>query len=459
MPSLEIPVSKNQYIEMEITGLGHAGEGVGKYQGFTLFVNGALPGERAKVKVIKLNKNYGYGRLIEVIERSSERVEPLCAVYQQCGGCQLQHLSYQEQLVQKRRIVEDNLMRIGGIKDVIIHDTLGMDKPWNYRNKSQVPIVEREGGLIAGFYAKGTHDVIQMNQCLIQQEENDRIVQLTREIAENLGISAYDERTHKGILRHIVARIGVNTGELMLILVATSEQFPQKEQLIKQITSVVPNLSSLVLNINPARTNVILGKRSVTLWGSDVIYDAIGNIHFAISPLSFYQVNPDQTKVLYDKALEYAGLTGTENVIDAYCGIGTISLFLAKRAKHVYGVEVVPEAISDAKKNAKLNGIDNVTFTVGEAEQVIPKWQQEGLQIDVLVVDPPRKGLDEVLIRTIIELKPARMVYVSCNPSTLARDLRLLVDGGFEVQEVQPVDMFPQTMHVECVVGLRRRNL
>jgi len=451
MTKIEIPVKKNDYIDMTITGLGHNGEGVGKYKGYTLFVPDSLPKEIVKVKVVKVNKSYGFGRLIEVLMPSKERVEPKCSIYKKCGGCQLQHLSYQGQLDQKRQLVEDNIKRIAKIDDVIIHETLGMEHPWNYRNKSQIPFAEREGGLIAGFYAKGTHDVIDMKTCVIQQEKNDVLVQTVREIAEELGIQAYDEKKHTGIIRHVVARVGVNTGELMLILVTNGKDFAMKDELVRRIVETVPNLTSLIQNINQEKTNVIMGFKSITLWGRDVIYDTIGDIQFAISPLSFYQVNPEQTKVLYDKALEYAQLTGNENVIDAYCGIGTISLFLAQKSKHVYGVEIVPEAIKDAKKNADLNAITNVDFEVGAAEEVIPKWVKDGVKIDVVVVDPPRKGLDESLIQTIIELKPKRMVYVSCNPSTLARDLRLLEDGGFKTVEVQPVDMFPQTMHVEAV--------
>ena len=452
MVNSQIPVQRNQYIEIDITGLGHDGEGVGKYQGYTLFVSGALPNEQAKVKVIKLNKNYGYGRLIEIIKPSPDRVEPKCTVYEQCGGCQLQHLSYQAQLAEKTKLVENNLKRIGKIEDVIIHPTLGMDNPWNYRNKSQVPLAEREGGLVAGFYAKGTHDVINMKQCIIQQERNDTIIQDIREIAEALGIEAYNETTHSGIIRHVVTRSGTNTGETMLILVTRIKDFHNKDLFVNRIIERLPNLTSLIQNVNEERTNVILGYKSITLAGQDVIYDTIGDIKFAISPRSFFQVNPEQTKVLYDKALEYANLTGNETVIDAYCGIGTISLFLAKKAKQVYGVEIVAEAIKDAKENAKLNSINNVTFQTGPAEKVIPAWNKQGINADVIVVDPPRKGLANELIETILSLQPKRVVYVSCNPSTLARDLRLLEDGGYKTLEVQSVDMFPQTMHVECII-------
>lgn len=454
--NLTIPVKKNQYIEMTITGLGHEGQGVGKYEGYTLFVPDSLPGDKIKIKVVKVNKNFGFGRLIEIIESSPNRVQSECLVYKQCGGCQLQHLSYTEQLEWKRTLVHDNLIRIGKIEDIIINPTIGMSNPWNYRNKSQVPFAEIEGGLAAGFYSKGTHQVIDMNECLIQHEQNNRLVQIIRHISEEIGITVYNETTHQGILRHVIVRVGVTTDELMLILVTNGRDFKDKEELVKRIIEEVPNLTSLIQNINELKTNVIMGKESTTLYGQDVIYDTIGDIRFAISPRSFYQVNPEQTKILYDKALEYAGLTGNETVIDAYCGIGTISLFLAQKAKHVYGVEIVPEAIDDAKRNAKINGVTNVTFEVGTAEEILPEWKKRGISAGVIVVDPPRKGCEQALLQAIIEIKPDRIVYVSCNPSTLARDLRILENGGYKAKEAQPVDMFPQTVHVETVVRIER---
>ncbi len=452
------PVKKNQYIEMIIIGLGHEGQGIGKYEGYTIFVPHGLPGDKIKVKVIKVNKNFGIGRLIEIIEESPNRVQPRCTVYKECGGCQLQHLSYDEQLNEKRKLVKDNLTRIGKIENVIIHPTIGMSDPWSYRNKSQIPFADSEGGLIAGFYSKGSHQIIDMKECLIQQEQNNLIVQAIRHISEEIGITAYNETTYQGILRHVITRVGVNTGDLMLILVTNRRQFENKEKLVKRIVEEVPNLTSLIQNINEQRTNVIMGRESIVLYGQEVIYDTIGNLRFAKSPRSFYQVNSEQTKVLYDKAMEYVGLTGEEIVIDAYCGIGTISLFLAQKAKHVYGVEIVPEAISDAKRNAELNGIYNTTFEVGAAEEILPKWKEQGINADVIVVDPPRKGCDQALLETLIELKPKKIVYVSCNPSTLARDLRILEDGGYKAIEVQPVDMFPQTGHVETIVALYKKD-
>jgi len=457
MKKTEIPVFKNQLIELELTGLTHDGAGVGKYQGYTLFVNGGLPEEKVRVKVAKLNKNYGFADLIEIIEPSPERNKPLCSVYESCGGCQLQHLTYEGQLEHKRNLVAENLKRIGKIENVAIHPTLGMNHPWRYRNKAQIPFAESEGGLISGFYAKGTHNVIDMKECLIQQEAHDEMALTVRKLAKELHIPAYDEKLHNGVLRHVVTRTGTNTGELMLILVTKEEDFLNRKELVDRLVARIPNLTSLIQNVNSERTNVILGQKSITLWGSNVIYDTIGDIKFSISPRSFFQVNSEQTKVLYDKALEYANLSGKETVIDAYCGTGTISLFLAQKAKHVYGVEIVADAIKDAKKNAELNGINNVAFQTGAAEKVIPEWKKQGVNVDVVVVDPPRKGLEKELIDTIIELKPKRVVYVSCDPGTLARDLRLFEDGGYKVIEVQPVDMFPQTMHVETVCLLERK--
>lgn len=452
MAKENIPVVKNETVEVTIEDLTHEGAGVAKIDGYTLFIPKALPGERVLVKVIKINKGYGFGKLVEILERSSDRIKsPPCPIFERCGGCQLQHLSYGGQLKQKEKQVRDVLERIGKISDVTVHPTLGMKDPWRYRNKAQVPFAEREGGLVAGFYQERSHEIIDMEECLIQHEENDKVAQAVKEVAINLGVRAYDEKTHKGVLRHVVARYGVNTGQLMVVLVTRTGEIPNKSKVIEAIKEKLPNVTSIVQNINLKKTNVIFGDETIVLSGEEYIYDTIGDIQFAISARSFYQVNPDQTKVLYDKALEYACLSGAEIVIDAYCGIGTISLFLAQRAKHVYGVEIVPEAIDDAKRNAKLNGMTNVDFAVGEAEKVIPWWYAQGIRADCIVVDPPRKGCDEALLETIIKMKPKRVVYVSCNPATLARDLRILEDGGFKTIQVQPVDMFPHTNHVETV--------
>ncbi|WP_407271325.1 23S rRNA (uracil(1939)-C(5))-methyltransferase RlmD [Radiobacillus sp. PE A8.2] len=446
------PVQKNQTIELTFEDLTHEGDGVGKINGYPLFVPYGLPGEKAKVKVIKVKKNFGFGKLLEIDQVSPDRVEPPCDVYVQCGGCQLQHMSYNLQLNMKQNQVKNALKKVGHITDVPVHSTIGMDDPWRYRNKVQIPVGYRGGELITGFYRKRSHEIIDgMDTCVITAEINDRMVEAVRRIADRLGIQAYNEEKHKGVLRHIMVRTGFETNETMIVLVTRTEELPYETELVKELNETYPQIKSIVQNVNKQKTNVILGKNTKVLWGQEYIYDTIGDIKFAISAKSFYQVNPAQTKKLYDKALEYADLSGNEIVIDAYCGIGTISLFLAQKAKKVYGVEIVPEAISDAKANAKLNHMDNVEFYVGEAEKVMPWWTAQGLRPDVIVVDPPRKGCEEALLEAMITMKPKRIVYVSCNPSTLARDLRILEDGGYETKQVQPVDMFPQTGHVECV--------
>lgn len=444
------PVAKNDFIDIVFEDLTHDGAGVAKVDGYPIFVPNGLPGEKAKIKVIKINKGYGFGRLIELYEKSEHRIDVPVEEAHKYGGTQLQHISYEGQLQFKEKQVREVLDRIGKLEDVKIHPILGMEEPWHYRNKAQVPVGEKDGKLIAGFFKPRSHEIVDTNESLIQHPAVNEAIQTVKEICSELGIQAFDEATHKGVLRHIMARYGKTTGELMVVIVTRTVELPEKNKMVEQIVARLPYVKSIVHNVNSKRTNVILGEKTKVLWGNEVIYDYIGDVKFAISALSFYQVNPDQTKVLYDKALEYAGLSGEESVIDAYCGIGTISLFLAQKAKRVFGVEVVPEAIEDARRNAELNGIENAEFAVGEAEVVIPEWYKQGNKADVLVVDPPRKGCDEALLQTIIDMKPKKVVYVSCNPATLARDLRILEDGGYKTYEVQPVDMFPQTTHVEC---------
>ena len=447
----QTPVQKNEMLEVHFEDVTHDGSGVAKVDGYPIFVPNGLSGEKAKIKVTKVNKNYGFGRLMEILSASPNRVEAPCPIYYQCGGCQLQHFSYEGQLKAKEKQVRDVLERIGKLENVTVHPVLGMEDPWRYRNKAQVPVGEEAGRLVSGFYQARSHRIINMEACLIQHEQNDTAIQIVKDICQRYGISAYKEEKNKGILRHVMTRYGYTTEDMMIVLVTRTPDLPHRKQIVKEIVDSIPAVKAIVQNINPKQTNVIFGEKTKVLWGSEVIYDYIGDIKFAISARSFYQVNPKQTKILYEKALEYAALSGEKTVIDAYCGIGTISLFLAKKAKKVYGVEIVPEAIADANRNAQLNGIENVVFEVGKAEQVIPQWYTEGVQADVLVVDPPRKGCDEALLDTILDMKPERVVYVSCNPATLARDLRILEDGGYKTLKVQPVDMFPHTGHVECV--------
>ncbi|MEC0370079.1 23S rRNA (uracil(1939)-C(5))-methyltransferase RlmD [Paenibacillus chibensis] len=489
-PITGLPVEKNDVAVIDIIGMNHDGEGVGRAEGYTLFVAGALPGEKVRVKVLKTKKQYGYAKLLELVEASPDRIAAPCPIYDQCGGCQLQHMDYAAQLAWKRQLVVDNLMRIGKLQvagepelrapqpvegadaasqapaiaagsaeqGILVHATAGMNEPWRYRNKAQVPMGVTEGGLVGGFYARGSHRIIDMEACLIQHESNDEVVARVKAIGRRLGISAYDEESGQGLLRHVVVKVAFRTGEMMIVLVTNGDKIPHADEWVQEIEAQLPSVVSICQNVNTKQTNVIFGDTTRVLWGREVIYDYIGDVKFAISARSFYQVNPAQTEVLYGKTVEYAQLTGKKNVIDAYCGIGTISLFLAQHAGKVYGVEIVPEAIEDARRNAELNGMHNVTFEVGASEDVIPAWKEQGTLADVIVVDPPRKGCDPKLLETILEMKPERVVYVSCNPSTLARDLRVLEDGGYRTVEVTPVDMFPHTVHVESVALLVKKN-
>ena len=451
------PVKKNEYIELTFSDLTHEGDGVGKIEGYPVFVPYALPGEKAKVKILKVKKNLAYGKLIEIYEKSEDRVEPPCEVFYKCGGCQIQHITYEKQLEMKRKVVEDVMRKIAHMPDVTIHPTIGMEEPWSYRNKAQMPVAMKDGRVLTGFYQKRSHNIIQMDTCPVQNKANDHILREMRGIIEDLGIEPYDEINHRGVIRHIVVRSGYHTGEIMVVIVTNTKDLQKKEQLIENIRALDSNIVGIVHNVNPKRTNVIMGRDSKLLWGKDFIIDKIGELEFEISAHSFFQVNPEQTEKLYEQTLKYAQLTGSETVIDAYCGIGSISLFLAQHAKKVYGVEVVPQAIDNAKDNAKRNGLTNAEFYVGQAEKVMPWWRAQGLRPDVIVVDPPRKGCDEALLQAMIEMEPERIVYVSCNPSTLARDLKILAGGGYEVKEIQPVDMFPQSSHVESVTLVERK--
>jgi 23S rRNA (uracil1939-C5)-methyltransferase len=453
--------------QLEITNLSHDGAGVGAIEGYTLFVRDSLPGDRVLVKVSKANRTYGFANVIKRLRDSEQRITPPCTIFEQCGGCQLQHYDYQAQLRWKRQTVLDALQRIGKIQELqstsyVVHPTEGMVEPWRYRNKVQVPVAYAKStdGVAMGFYKQGTHDVIDMKTCLIQPEHADLVLAKIRQCVKLLKIPIYDEKRHDGCLRHVLIRSGYHTDEWMVVFVTNGRSLPFQHQLVAEIRAAFPQVKSIMQNINQARSNVILGKETKLLWGSEVIYDYIGGVEnrvkFAISARSFFQVNSVQTKTLYDYAVAYAELTGHETVVDAYCGLGSITLFLAKNAKHVYGVEIVEQAVADARVNAQLNQIENVTFECGAAEVVIPKWRDYGVQPDVIVVDPPRQGCDQQLLDTILKMAPQRVVYVSCNPATLARDLQVLVAGGYILKEVQPVDMFPHTTHVECVILMTR---
>ncbi|HEX3028025.1 MAG TPA: 23S rRNA (uracil(1939)-C(5))-methyltransferase RlmD [Clostridia bacterium] len=451
-------VKKNEVYAMEITGMTHEGQGVGRISGFTVFVEDALEGEVIDVKIIKINKNFSIGKLIGVRKASPDRAQPFCKSFKRCGGCNLQHLSYDAQLKYKTNQVKENLKRIGKLGELPVHDAIGMAKPLNYRNKAQFPVGMSGQEVVSGFYARRSHDIVDSSSCGIQDELSDKIRFLVGGFIVENKISVYNEETGKGLIRHIMTRVGFKTGEVMVVIVINGKELPLKQRLIEKLTGEIPQIKSIMLNVNTMSTNVILGKKNIRIYGEGTITDYIGEYKFEISPLSFFQVNPVQTEILYGKALEYASLSGTETVFDVYCGIGTISLFLSEKAGKVYGVEVVEEAIRDAKKNAELNGVTNTEFIVGEAEKVIPMLYEKGIRADVVVVDPPRKGCDEKLLQTLVDMQPKRIVYVSCNPSTLARDLNYLSNNGFAVREVQPVDMFPWTAHVETVVLMSRKD-
>ncbi len=542
-------VEKNRNYVAEITGMTHEGQGVGRIEGLAVFIDGALEGEQVETRIIKLNKTYAVGKLVAVLKPSPDRAEPFCSAYRRCGGCNLQHMDYNAQLAFKKKLVRDNLERIGGLKDILVHETIGMEKPLNYRNKAQYPVAEVNGSVITGFYAARSHEVIDSEECGIQDIESDRVRKVVRQFIMENGIPVYDEKRGNGLLRHIVTRVGFNTGEIMVVLVINGKKLPHSDELVRRLiesgkavnaeidtagtaeaaemakaaeiakaaemakaveiaietaeaiemavksagtteaieiakavettteatgiaalTKAVEataktdgiteasNIKSIYLNINTENTNVILGRKNNLLYGSKTIIDRIGQYRFLISPHSFFQVNPVQTEILYSKALEYAALTGNETVFDLYCGIGTISLFLSARAGKVYGVEVVEEAVEDARMNVELNGVTNVEFIPGEAEKEVPELYKRGVRADVVVLDPPRKGCEESLLQLLAEMQPKRIVYVSCNPATLARDLKYLDERGYKAVEAQPVDMFPWTAHVEAVILLQRQK-
>ena len=445
-------VIRDELLELNIISMTHDGMGVGKKDGFAVFVQGAIEGERVRAKIIKVQQSYAVARIEEFLERSPFRKEPSCPVYKRCGGCSLQHMTYQKTLEFKRQVVVDNLTRIGGLSNLTIHETMGMEDPLSYRNKAQYPVGLGANGPVSGFYARRSHEIIDTPICEIQHPLSDKAKSIVLEYVHVLNVPVYNEKTGQGLIRHVVTKVGFNSGEIMVIIVATKTDIPKKEKLLYRLKRDIPGLASVILNVNSKPGNVIMGDQNIVLFGKDSIEDKIGDLIFEISPLSFYQVNPIQTEVLYNKAIEYANLKGDETVYDLYCGIGTIALFAAQKAKKVIGVEVEPEAIEAAKKNAARNNINNTEFHLGDVEKIAPEFYEKGEKADVVFIDPPRKGCDEVLLKTLVDMAPNRIVYVSCNPSTLARDLKYLTANGFAVGEVQPVDMFPWTEHVETVV-------
>ena len=452
-------LSKNKEYGVDIVDIGQGGVGIGKYEGFTVFVEGGLIQDKVKVRINKSKKNYAVGDIVEIIEKSPFRVDRICSDdLKDCGGCQIQELDYNKQLELKTNEVKQVISRIGKLENVEIHETIGMQSPCRYRNKAQFPIQNINGSTAIGFYKKKSHDVIPTDMCVIQHDINDKIIKIIKTYIQAYNVSIYNETTHTGVLRHLVTKVGFTTNEVMVVLVANGTNLPHLNELASVLKENILGFKTLVLNVNKAKTNVILGKENKVIYGNGKINDYIGDLVFEISPLSFFQVNPVQTEVLYNKALEYAELKENDTVFDIYCGIGSISLFLAQKATKVYGIEIVEDAIKDAKINAKLNNLNNVEFYVGKAEEVVPKMYSEGKTANVVVVDPPRKGCDEKVLDTIVSMKPDRVVYVSCNPSTLARDLAYLDERGYKCVEIQPVDMFPHTMHVECCAKIVKKS-
>lgn len=452
-------MQKNDLIIVTIEDMTTEGEGIGKVEGFPFFIKDSIIGDNIQAKIVKMKKTYGYARVEKILTPSINRVQPACDVARQCGGCQLQAMAYSQQLEFKRNKVKNNLKRIGGFQEIEVLPVIGMEHPWRYRNKTQVPFgMDKTGNIVAGFYAGRTHSIIDHEDCLLAPEINRKIIEIIKNYMKQYKIRPYDEKSQQGIVRHVLIRQGYTTGEIMVCLVINRKSLPKAEQLVEQLKQI-PGMTSISYNINCENTNVILGETVVTLYGPSYITDFIGTIQYQISPQSFFQVNPIQTEKLYETALEYAGLTGNEIVWDLYCGIGTITLFLAQKAKMVYGVEIVEPAIQDARKNAEINQIQNAEFYVGRAEDILPeKYKKEQIKADVIVVDPPRKGCEQTLLETILQMQPKRIVYVSCDSATLARDLKYLCKEKYQIEKIQPVDMFPESVHVETVCLLSKLN-
>lgn len=474
-------MQKNDLIELRIEDIGADGAGIGKCDGMTFFVKDAVIGDTVTAKIIKMKKTYGYARLMEIKEASPNRVKPRCVYARACGGCQIQEMDYASQLKFKERKVRDNLIRLGGFDEKFVESIMepivGMQDPFAYRNKAQFPVgVNANGEIVTGFYAGRTHSIIANTNCALGVSVNETVLQTVLDYMKDFQVQAYDEKTQKGLLRHILIRYGFDSKEVMVCLIINGRKLP-KEEILAQRLCRIKGMSSISINVNTKATNVILGEQTRTIWGEDTITDALylrdtkdferigEKTLYRISPQSFYQVNPIQTEKLYSLALDYAALTGTETVWDLYCGIGTISLFLARSARWVYGVEIIPQAVEDAKNNARLNGIENAEFFVGKAEEVLPDFYEASRQStdtdgamchpDVIVVDPPRKGCDELCLATMLKMQPDRIVYVSCDSATLARDLRILCDGGYQLKKVRAVDQFGHTVHVECVIMMQ----
>ncbi|UYZ12987.1 23S rRNA (uracil(1939)-C(5))-methyltransferase RlmD [Brevibacillus sp. WF146] len=450
----EAAIRVGQQMTLTIKSLGINGEGIGYYKRKIVFVEKALPGEVVHAEVTDVKETYAVARLVRVVERSPARVEPPCPVYEECGGCSLQHMDYQAQLASKRELVIESLRKYARLENPPVAETIGMENPWGYRNKAQFQVGRQNGRLVAGLYQTGSHRLVDLESCRVQHEATNEIVRTARQVMEELGIPAYDERKRTGVIRTIVARAAFATGETQLTLVTATEEIPRVKELILELRTRLPGLVSIVQNVNRKKTSLVFGDTTRQLWGRPSIAEQLGELSFDLSARAFFQLNPEQTRKLYEEVKKAAGLTGSELVLDLYCGTGTIALWLAPYAREVRGIELIPEAVEDARRNAEKNGAANATFHVGRAEVLMPKWAKQGVKPDVVVVDPPRTGLDDALIRSLLDVQPQRIVYVSCNPSTLGKDVAKLL-ARYELVSAQPVDMFPHTSHVESVALLK----
>lgn len=448
-------MKKNEEYIVDIIDNGYEGEGIAKIDNFTIFIPGSIKGEKVKVVIVKVTTSFAYGKILEILEKSENRIENIdCSTYKRCGGCNLRHINYEKTLELKKNIVQ-NLVNKNLKTKLEIKNTIGMENPFNYRNKAQYPVgIDKNGNPVIGVFANRTHEVIEIKECMIQNKQAENIAKYICEFAKENNISVYNEKNGNGLLRHIVIKVGVKTNEIMCVLVLNGRNINKEEKLVKELISRFPNIKTIVKNINMKNTNVILGKENVNIYGDGYIYDKLGDYTFKISPLSFYQINPIQTEKLYNLALEKAELTGKEVLFDLYCGIGTIGIFMANIAKEVYGIEIVEQAIADAKENCKINNITNAQYYAGDTEKLLEDLiKKEHIIPDVIVVDPPRKGLDKTTIENIKNIEPKKIIYISCNPATLVRDLSYL-EEKYYIKEIQPVDMFPFTSHIECVAVL-----
>jgi 23S rRNA (uracil1939-C5)-methyltransferase len=455
-----IKISQGQTFPLTIKRLGINGEGVGHYKRQVVFVPGALPGEEVVVEATKIHPKYAEGKVKKIRKQSPFRVKPPCPIYEECGGCQLQHLAYEQQLKEKRDIVIQAMERHTklNVNKLDIRSTIGMEDPWSYRNKSQFQVGQlKNGKVIAGLYGQDSHRLVPIQNCMVQHPLTNKVSEEVKQILEDFQVPIYDERKRKGIVRTIVTRAGFRSGEVQVVLITTQKEVPRKKLIMAEIQKRLPEVKSLVQNINGNKTSLIFGEKTLHLSGEEVIQETLGDLSFELSARAFFQLNPVQTVKLYDEVKKAAGLTGQEKIADAYCGVGTIGMWLASGASEVRGMDTIEAAIIDAQENAKRHGIDNATYVTGTAEHWLPKWVEEGWKPDVVVVDPPRTGCDQKLLNAIKKVKPKRFVYVSCNPSTLAKDIEYLAKD-YKVEYIQPVDMFPHTAHVECCSLLVLKN-